>query len=666
MKRKISETRLKQKIREILIEKKISKKSLQKTIPDYFNAENFELYEKGLIVKALVKTSAMPTQNQSNFYLKPKASKDAIKNFKNFLKPRDYDKKFKSGTGEMVDYKIVNDFILSIDFSIYKPEISNAATLKKKMMWLIEKASDPNELNLRNLRAEYEEARRVSEPADRPSRNVPQGDMTGQNYDILDPDSDQLMRAQEEEYQGSQRAIANRQTFLDASKAYIEKVDGITNNQIYENAMQFAQFELTDPDYNPELKELVLKLDSAYSIAYDLCRAFNDYQNQIANIPYKDIMKSVVGQSSKIVGKEDNLTPYLEMFKDGVQKVKDSPLEKDLKFGDTQNIITLKDHGDIFSMETIRDPSKFNPENFLRASEDIYQSLTRTDKRASYTNLPSGQHAAFQPSRDVDLVFDDLIMNYENITTKITDNENILNMFPQIVFMDGEIETLKADLVGIKLDLTDTGDDPEGYQETEYNTTYIPLDKNGLSDKRKRAGLIGLTDDGTKVYTNSMPSKSRPDTSSRKGKPHKGVDFAAKQGRYIYAVLGGTVISKSSATSDPNNGNGIFIKDSNGGVHGYIHMSAHASRLSVGSTVKAGQFIGQVGSTGAAEGNHLHYSYRKPGSSENETDPKVYRALFKGAKVHDKANQTIKENLKVIKKSDIRKLIKEMLYKNQS
>ena len=96
MKRKISETRLKQKIREILIEKKISKESLQKTIPDYFNAENFELYEQGLIIKALVITPGLPTQNQSNFNLDIALNQaEKFKEIKTTSKDLDWQKLFK-------------------------------------------------------------------------------------------------------------------------------------------------------------------------------------------------------------------------------------------------------------------------------------------------------------------------------------------------------------------------------------------------------------------------------------------------------------------------------------------------------------------------------------------------------------------------------------------
>ena len=86
---------------------------------------------------------------------------------------------------------------------------------------------------------------------------------------------------------------------------------------------------------------------------------------------------------------------------------------------------------------------------------------------------------------------------------------------------------------------------------------------------------------------------------------HKGIDLAADTGTPIYASLDGTVHFAGSGT-----GYGLYIRlDHDGGVE---TRYAHCSQLLVkkGDTVKQGQIIALVGSTGVSTGSHLHFEVR--------------------------------------------------------
>lgn len=85
---------------------------------------------------------------------------------------------------------------------------------------------------------------------------------------------------------------------------------------------------------------------------------------------------------------------------------------------------------------------------------------------------------------------------------------------------------------------------------------------------------------------------------------HNGVDWAAPTGTSVVAAFAGTVMF-----AGPNGGFGNFvkIKHANGLATGYAHMSAFASGLAVGKTIKAGETIGYVGTTGQSTGPHLHF-----------------------------------------------------------
>ena len=85
-------------------------------------------------------------------------------------------------------------------------------------------------------------------------------------------------------------------------------------------------------------------------------------------------------------------------------------------------------------------------------------------------------------------------------------------------------------------------------------------------------------------------------------RPHNGLDFAAPSRSPIYATGDGVVTYADGGTTY---GNAIFINHGYGFETRYGHMSQYI--VAVGQSVKRGQVVGYVGSTGLSGGNHLHY-----------------------------------------------------------
>ncbi len=83
---------------------------------------------------------------------------------------------------------------------------------------------------------------------------------------------------------------------------------------------------------------------------------------------------------------------------------------------------------------------------------------------------------------------------------------------------------------------------------------------------------------------------------------HNGVDYAGAIGDPVYAVTTGTV---TFAAPDGASGKKIVIRHLDGTLTYYLHLSAIG--VKVGQTVKTGQIIGRVGSTGLSNGPHLHF-----------------------------------------------------------
>lgn len=88
----------------------------------------------------------------------------------------------------------------------------------------------------------------------------------------------------------------------------------------------------------------------------------------------------------------------------------------------------------------------------------------------------------------------------------------------------------------------------------------------------------------------------------RNGVLHKGMDIAAPQGTKIYSALPGKV---ETCTRNPSYGNYLIINHGNDIKTLYAHCSSILVKS--GDTVKYGQEIACVGSTGDATGPHLHF-----------------------------------------------------------
>lgn len=95
---------------------------------------------------------------------------------------------------------------------------------------------------------------------------------------------------------------------------------------------------------------------------------------------------------------------------------------------------------------------------------------------------------------------------------------------------------------------------------------------------------------------------------------HRGVDYGAASGTPIVAVSDGRV-----AFAGRHGGHGNYIKLSHSG--GLQTAYAHLSRFAVssGASVRQGQVIGYVGSTGLSTGPHLHFEVYKNGKPVNPT-----------------------------------------------
>lgn len=157
---------------------------------------------------------------------------------------------------------------------------------------------------------------------------------------------------------------------------------------------------------------------------------------------------------------------------------------------------------------------------------------------------------------------------------------------------------------------TEISSEPESFVEEEIPTGGVDIEFSALDT------LEGICFDTVDVgldmivplkeYRLTSPFGYRINPVSGVPGIHTGTDMAAPQGTSIYAAAEGTVIT--SAWDNSYGYNVKILHDNN-----VVTVYAHCSRLCVkeGDTLKQGEKIAEVGSTGNSTGNHLHFEIRK-------------------------------------------------------
>ena len=154
-----------------------------------------------------------------------------------------------------------------------------------------------------------------------------------------------------------------------------------------------------------------------------------------------------------------------------------------------------------------------------------------------------------------------------------------------------------------------------------YNTTVNDLiEVNGIKDHTDIPIGTRLRIPGTVVSASGLiwpvPGRISSYYSMRRGRLHEGIDIPAPRGTPIRAAANGLIIASSGNLRNYSGYGRVIIIDHGGGIQTlYAHNSKN--RVQSGSCIRSGEIIGEVGATGNATGNHLHFEVRKNGRPIN-------------------------------------------------
>jgi hypothetical protein len=100
----------------------------------------------------------------------------------------------------------------------------------------------------------------------------------------------------------------------------------------------------------------------------------------------------------------------------------------------------------------------------------------------------------------------------------------------------------------------------------------------------------------------------------RRWRQHTGIDYGAPTGTPVSAIADGTV---TMARWNGGYGNFVRVRHAGGLVSCYGHLSRYGAGVKSGRSVRQGQTVGYVGTTGLSTGPHLHFEVRRGGKAVN-------------------------------------------------
>lgn len=232
-------------------------------------------------------------------------------------------------------------------------------------------------------------------------------------------------------------------------------------------------------------------------------------------------------------------------------------------------------------------------------SEEV---INRTKEILSYDiNIQAVYSEVMQQINNLSqsIIVDTQEQNENNINKKDIDN-SIENTIDEDAMGGAEIQdVLNEMLVASAKESLNQGNIKKEQELPLTDNEYI---KTNYSFIRPIEGIVS-SEFGLRNVDNPIVSKN-----------HSGIDIAANTGTVIKAAMEGTV-TVSSTVGDY----GHHIKITNGDVS---TLYAHCSKLYVkeGETIKQGQEIAEVGTTGKSTGPHLHFEITRGTTYINPRD----------------------------------------------
>lgn len=245
----------------------------------------------------------------------------------------------------------------------------------------------------------------------------------------------------------------------------------------------------------------------------------------------------------------------------------------------------------------------------LLKSDSFINAMTRLDKIRLLTQHDKEMLLKLRTAKDALVVAKDLLQKEEAALEELKEEQLIQKDELDITY----------DQLTAKKAITNSSMEQLVQRQEEFKEQQRYWDEQLRKLTIKRAYVGGVMDWPLDYHNNYITSYFGPRTEPIPGvgSDHGAIDIAADTGQLVYSVLDGEVI----VSMFEYYGGNFMIVDHGGGITtAYAHLSVRY--LDVGDTVKKGQALGEVGSTGIwTTGPHLHFEVRVNGDRQ---DPLKY------------------------------------------
>ncbi len=268
-------------------------------------------------------------------------------------------------------------------------------------------------------------------------------------------------------------------------------------------------------------------------------------------------------------------------------------------FLQTGDISSLLNRLEMFKRVTDNDQKLVTQlEDEIATAEELKTQLT--EKKES-SEIKKTELTAKKVELDASIAeYDDILVEIEE---KVAEHKTVLaRMNGKIAEAEDEVAAYKDDQAAIEAAIKKAQQQQQQQQK--------PSGGSSSGDHGSASGTISSSGWMWPVPTSSAYISSvygwRRDPISGQSKFHYGIDIAAPKNSKIVAPKDGTVVY----TKYSNSGYGIHLLLNHN--NGYYTLYGHCNSLAVsaGQSVKQGQVIAYVGTTGYSTGNHLHFEVR--------------------------------------------------------
>lgn len=322
-----------------------------------------------------------------------------------------------------------------------------------------------------------------------------------------------------------------------------------------------------------------------------------------------ELDKELTALSGQITDKETDIETakaQLEKAKDAERKQYES-MKLRIKYmyekGDTSYLDLLMESGSLSEMlsraEYIQKIASYD-RKMLTEYGEIRDGIAKDEERLEkeHRELLSIKEQTEAKQSSAEQLMGEKSRELEKYQNQISANES------QLASYEADIQAQEAKIKAIEAELKRQEEEAKKQAEAQ-GQTYKPVSIGNIS-------FIWPCPSSSRI-TSGFGDRSSPTEGASTN--HKGIDIGAAAGSDIVAASGGTVTISTYSYSAGN-----YIMINHGGGVSTVYMHCSKLLVSEGDTVKQGQVIAKVGSTGYSTGPHLHFGVRLNGSYVNPSN----------------------------------------------